>query len=83
MDWHVVAAITGALGVIGAAWIGSVRIGSRCKVHDALLESHSKAHEEHYAREFETARMMERTTALLDQVEKRVSRIEDHEDSGD
>lgn len=82
MDWNMVSAVTAMMGLVGIGWAASLRVGSRFKAHDDLLAVHEKDHEIHFAREAETNAAMARTVTLLDQVEKRVSRIEDHEDSG-
>lgn len=81
MNWEMVGGIAAVLMVTGM-WVGSlVNDQSKLRAHEVQLSEHAEAHKIHFAREAETTAINARTVALLDQVEKRVSRIEDHEDS--
>lgn len=79
MNWQAVAAGVAGLALLGGYLAVAIRTFAQMKVQGSLLDIHSNGHEIHYAREFETAKNMERALVLLNELEKRVARVESYE----
>ena len=75
MNWEAAIAMTAMITLGGSAVAFLLR-----PIH-RRLDSHAQQFQQIEARGFQTAETMARTVTLLDQVEKRVTRIENHDDA--